>query len=109
MKPTMRDAVDEMTAIQVDGIIYLGSHSHSVFSLPKPENVPCVCAYCYSADPQIPSVQYNDRLGAYRATELLINTGHMTARHYCGTAGLRSHFRTSSWCSGGFVFSRNNL
>lgn len=73
---TMRDAVDEMTAIQVDGIIYLGSHSHSVFSLPKPENIPCVCAYCYSADPQIPSVQYNDRLGAYRATELLIGTGH---------------------------------
>lgn len=72
---TMRGAVKEMTAIQVDGIIYLGCHSHSVFSLPKPENIPCVCAYCYSADPRIPSVQYNDRLGAYRATELLISRG----------------------------------
>ena len=72
---TTCDAVNKMIAMRVDGIIYLGCHSHSVFTLPKPENIHCVCAYCYSTDPQIPSVQYNDRLAAYQATELLIKTG----------------------------------
>ena len=73
---TISEAVDRMIAMRVDGIIYLGSHSHSVFTLPKPENIHCVCAYCYSTDPQIPSVQYNDRMAAFKATELLINAGH---------------------------------
>ena len=73
---TISDAVDKMISMRVDGIIYLGSHSHSVFSLPKPDNIHCVCAYCYSTDPLIPSVQYNDRLAACQATELLIKAGH---------------------------------
>ena len=71
----MRSLVDTMLSKQVDGIIYVGCHSHAVVPVSN-SSVPFVYAYCYSTDPSIPSVLYDDQKAAYEATQLLINNGH---------------------------------
>lgn len=68
--------VDTMLSKQVDGIIYVGCHSHAVVPLRTISETPFVYAYCYSTDPQIPSVMYDDQKAAYEATSLLISKGH---------------------------------
>lgn len=72
----IRPLVDTMLSKQVDGIIYVGCHSHAVVPVCDCEEIPFVYAYCYSTDPNIPSVLYDDQKAAYEATQLLINKGH---------------------------------
>lgn len=67
--------VDDMLSKQVDGIIYIGYHSHVVVSLSDHTEPKFVCAYCTSQDSAIPSVIYDDRKAAFEATELLIRAG----------------------------------
>lgn len=69
------DMVEEMLSKQVDGIIYIGCHSHEVTHSVEMKRTSTVCAYCYSTDPDIPSVIYNDRAASYKATQLLIRDG----------------------------------
>ena len=68
--------VDTMLSKQVDGIIYVGCHSHAVVPVNNNGEIPFVYAYCYSTDPNIPSVIYDDQKAAYEATQLLIDRGH---------------------------------
>jgi DNA-binding LacI/PurR family transcriptional regulator len=68
--------VDTMLSKQVDGIIYIGCHSHAVVPVSNSGEIPFVYAYCYSTDPAIPSVLYDDQKAAYEATQLLIKKGH---------------------------------
>ncbi len=68
--------VDTMLSKQVDGIIYVGCHSHAVVPVGNIGEIPFVCAYCYSTDPAIPSVLFDDQKAAFEATQLLINKGH---------------------------------
>ena len=68
-------AVNDMLSKQVDGIIYIGCHSHVVVSLSEHREPKFVCAYCISKDEAIPSVIYNDEKAAYDVTELLIRLG----------------------------------
>lgn len=72
----VRGMVDDMLAKQVDGIVYVACHSHSVISLSEHTDVKVSCAYCFSADPDVPSVRYDDEKAAMEATELLLNQGH---------------------------------
>lgn len=67
--------VNDMLSKQVDGIIYIGCHSHIVVSLSEHREPKLVCAYCVSDDPSIPSVIYNDEKAAFEATELLLSYG----------------------------------
>lgn len=68
-------AVNDMLSKQVDGIIYIGCHSHVVVSLSQYPESKFVCAYCISEDPAIPTVIYDDEKAAYDVTELLIRQG----------------------------------
>ena len=68
-------AVNDMLSKQVDGIIYIGCHSHVVVSLSQHADSKFVCAYCISGDPNIPSVIYDDEKAAYDVTELLLKYG----------------------------------
>lgn len=70
------DMMDEMLSKQIDGILYIGCHSHVVAQLPEQKETRFVCAYCYSQDPAIPAVVYDDREAAYKVTELLLSKGH---------------------------------
>lgn len=69
-------AINTMLSKQVDGIIYVGCHSHEIFHLTQQETAPFVCAYCYANNAGLPSVIYDDQSAAYDATKLLINNGH---------------------------------
>lgn len=71
----MHTAVNDMLSKQVDGIIYIGCHSHVVVSLSEHKDAKFVCAYCISKDTAIPSVIYNDERAAFDVTELLIRQG----------------------------------
>ncbi|MBQ9664188.1 MAG: LacI family DNA-binding transcriptional regulator [Oscillospiraceae bacterium] len=69
-------AVDDMLSKQVDGIIYIGCHSHVVISLSEHADAKFVCAYCICKDETVPSVIYNDEKAAYDLTELLLKHGY---------------------------------
>lgn len=68
--------VDTMLSKQVDGIIYVGCHSHPVVPLSTPSNTSFVYAYCYSTDPGIPSVMYDDQKASFEATQHLVSKGY---------------------------------
>ncbi len=85
--------VDTMLSKQVDGIIYIGCHSHAVVPVRSNSGIPFVYAYCYSADPNIPSVLYDDQKAAYEATQHLINKGH---RSIGMIAGQRDSIHTAN-------------
>lgn len=68
--------IEDMLSKQVDGIIYIGQHSHVVVSLSGYRNTSFVCAYCCSDHPQVPSIVYDDKQAAFDMTELLIRYGH---------------------------------
>jgi DNA-binding LacI/PurR family transcriptional regulator len=72
----VNDMIDEMLSKQVDGIVYVGCHSHNIAPLSSRKNINFVCAYCFSEDPMIPSIVYDDRIAGYRIAELLISKGH---------------------------------
>ena len=72
----VQSLVDTMLSKQADGIIYVGCHSHAVAPVGNSNEIPFVYAYCYSTDPSIPSVLYDDQKAAYEATQLLISKGH---------------------------------
>ncbi|HWT76998.1 MAG TPA: LacI family DNA-binding transcriptional regulator [Mobilitalea sp.] len=69
-------AINNMLSKQVDGIIYVGCHSHEISHLTQQEMTPFVCAYCFTNNPGLPSVIYDDQTAAYDATKLLIDYGH---------------------------------
>lgn len=76
--------INTMLSKQVEGIIYIGCHSHEIHYLPTNLRIPLVCAYCYSSNPGTPSVIYDDRKAAYDATSLLIENGHINLGIICG-------------------------
>jgi len=76
--------VDDMLSKQVDGIIYIGCHSHVVVSLSAYKEPKFVCAYCTSKDPAVPSVIYDDKKAAFEATEVLLRSGGRTTGMIAG-------------------------
>lgn len=85
------DMMDEMLTKQVDGILYVGCHSHVVAPLYEQKETRFVCAYCYSEDPDIPAVIYDDREAARKVAKLLIAKGH---RKIGIIAGSKESFHT---------------
>lgn len=81
----VRSQIDTMLSKQVDGIIYIGYHCRAI--APVTDEVPLVYTYCYSTDPNIPSVLYDDRLAAYEATQLLVDRGHRNIGVIAGQSG----------------------
>ncbi|MBP1756161.1 MAG: transcriptional regulator LacI family [Firmicutes bacterium] len=83
----VNDAIDFMMSMQVDGLIYLGSHSHKVVHLPSIGDTHFICSYCSCTDPSIPSVLYDDRKAGYDVAKYLINTGHSSIGVITGPNG----------------------
>lgn len=84
---------DTLLSKQVNGIIYIGCHSHAVVPTKYSNEIPFVYAYCYSTNPKIPSVMYDDQKAAFEVTQLLINKGHT---HIGVIAGLRESIHTTN-------------
>lgn len=70
------DMIEEMLSKQVDGIIYIGCHSHALATLSIQESTRFVCAYCFSENREVPTVTYDDREASKQVTQLLLNKGH---------------------------------
>lgn len=81
----LTDMMDEMLSKQVDGILYVSCHSHVVTTFSAHKEVRFVCAYCFSEDPNIPGVSYNDREAARKVGDLLISHGHRRIGILAGT------------------------
>ncbi|MCL2833027.1 MAG: LacI family DNA-binding transcriptional regulator [Treponema sp.] len=75
-----------MTAKQVEGIIYVGYHCREISYLPSRVQVPFVYAYCYPKEDIYPSVLYDDEGAAADVTRLLIQKGHRRIGVICGPA-----------------------
>jgi len=73
-----------MTAKQVEGIVYIGYHCREISYLPSWVQVPFVYAYCYPREAIYPSVLYDDEKAARDVTEILISKGHRRIGVICG-------------------------
>ncbi|WP_313998094.1 LacI family DNA-binding transcriptional regulator [uncultured Paenibacillus sp.] len=70
-------AFQEILNKQVDGLIYVGAHPRDVTRMIESnERIPVVYTYCYTSRDEDYSVNYDDHLGAYEATNYLIESGH---------------------------------
>lgn len=68
--------VQEMAAIQVDGIIYIAGHARKISKYPTQFNIPSVLTYAYSQDESVPSVVIDDEDAARVMVKYLIDHGH---------------------------------
>ncbi|MCL2478631.1 MAG: LacI family DNA-binding transcriptional regulator [Treponema sp.] len=75
-----------MTAKQVEGIIYVGYHCREIAFLPSRVQVPFVYSYCYPKEDIYPSVLFDDEGAARDVTKLLIAKGHCRIGVICGPA-----------------------
>lgn len=83
----VNEAVDFMMSMQVNGLIYIGSHSHKVLSIPATKDTHFVCAYCSSSDSSVISVLYDDKKAGYDVAKHLIDAGHRSIGVITGPAG----------------------
>ncbi|MBP5602442.1 MAG: LacI family DNA-binding transcriptional regulator [Treponema sp.] len=72
----VRESVDEMLSIKVDGIIFIAAHAHDIEYFPKGLDVPIVIAYAYQTDNSIPAIKIDDFESSYIMTKHLIEKGH---------------------------------
>lgn len=75
-KEAVDSAIQEMLAIKVDGIIYVGAHSHKIDCIPSDLNIPTVITYAYGDYSNIPCIMLDDKASAYVMTKNLIEKGH---------------------------------
>ncbi len=87
------DMLEEMLSKQVDGIIYIGCHSHALATLSVQENTRFVCAYCFSENQEVPAVSYDDREASRQVTQLLLDKGHTKIGI---VAGVRDSYHTNN-------------
>ncbi|MDR1042456.1 MAG: LacI family DNA-binding transcriptional regulator [Clostridiales Family XIII bacterium] len=71
----VHEAINDLLSKQVDGILYIGYHSHMVVPISEHKETKIVCAYCITNDSEIPYILYNDQKAAFDVTELLIGYG----------------------------------
>ncbi|MFC5470682.1 LacI family DNA-binding transcriptional regulator [Cohnella suwonensis] len=68
------NAVSDLLAKQVEGMIYIGIHPRDVTGLIDTQGKPIVYTYCYAQNDL--SIQYNDEQASYDAVRYLFNKGH---------------------------------
>lgn len=71
-----KPAMDEMEAINVDGIIYVAGHSRKITSIKQNTKRPVVVSYSLCEDAQVPAFVVDDECAAYDVTDYLIKQGH---------------------------------
>ncbi len=75
-KEEINESIKILLNKQVEGLIYIGCHVRDITDFIEKLPVPIVYTYCYTTDELSYSVNYNDELAAYEATEYLIKAGH---------------------------------
>lgn len=73
---TLHPVLQQMQAIKVDGIVYVGAHCRPMHALPEDFDIPVVVAYSYEEKDGITSVIIDDESSAYELTRLLLFKGH---------------------------------
>ena len=66
----------KMDSMNVDGIIYVGGHEHTVNKLVSANGIPIVMSYAIAADEEIPTFRLDDVSGGYDVTKYLVSKGH---------------------------------
>lgn len=69
-------AIRELTAIKVDGIIYVAGHARNIKCLPENPEIPIVVSYAFTDNPNISTVEIDDIKSAYNLATYLIQNGH---------------------------------
>ena len=72
----VRDSVDEMLSIKVDGILFIAAHAHDIEYFSPDLELPIVIAYAYQTDNKIPTIKIDDFESSYIMTKHLISKGH---------------------------------
>ena len=72
----LQPVLAKMDAMNVDGILYVGGHEHTVSKLTSTNNLPIVMSYAIAADKEIPTFRLDDVSGGYDVTKYLISKGH---------------------------------
>ena len=72
----VRDSVEEMLSIKVDGILFIAAHAHDIEYFTEEIGVPIVIAYAYETDNKIPTIKIDDFESSYIMTKHLIEKGH---------------------------------
>ena len=75
-KKAVRESVDEMLSIKVDGIIFIAAHAHDIEYFSADLGIPIVIAYAYQTNNSIPTIKIDDFESAYIMTKHLIAKGH---------------------------------
>lgn len=81
----IQEVVKVLLSSQIEGLIYIGFHTREIDNFMKNSNIPVVYTYCYSPGNLHTSVNYNDQLAAFEATEYLIKKGHKKIATITGT------------------------
>lgn len=66
-------AFRQMSAIKVDGIIYVAAHGHNVEGFPKYNDLPVVICYAQGLDSKYPFVTIDDEKSGYELTKHIIS------------------------------------
>lgn len=69
-------AIRELSAIKVDGIIYVAGHARNISCLPENPEIPIVVSYAFTNNKNISTVEIDDITSAYNLATHLIKNGH---------------------------------
>lgn len=69
-------ALKKLDALNVDGIIYIGSHEHVLDDFKSPGNIPIVTVYSHTENHLYPSYSLDDKVGGYDVINYLMSMGH---------------------------------
>ncbi len=72
----LQPVLSKIDSMNVDGILYIGGHEHTVNKLTSINNLPIVMTYAIAADKEIPTFRLDDVSGGYEVMKYLMNCGH---------------------------------
>ncbi len=72
----LQPVLSKIDSMNVDGILYIGGHEHTVNKLTSINNLPIVMTYAIAADTEIPTFRLDDVSGGYEVVKYLMSCGH---------------------------------
>ncbi|MCR5033026.1 MAG: LacI family transcriptional regulator [Lachnospiraceae bacterium] len=72
----LQPVLAKMDTMNLDGLLYLGGHEHTVKNLVSAHDLPIVMAYAIADDKKIPTFRLDDVTGGYDAIKYLVSMGH---------------------------------
>ena len=72
----LNNVLTKMDTMNLDGILYVGGHEHTVRNLISAHDLPIVMAYAIAEDKKIPTFRLDDVTGGYDVIKYLVSMGH---------------------------------